>query len=123
MICNKQDIIQIYNQAYKLRCQFIENCKLMFYDYIYNTYDINKDYYKQILKCLTQLEYLKYKLENITNNNILYVQYLNDCCERCVLLLYNIQYIDEIVKQYYDIKNYNYIQYYDDLEIIIFNNY
>lgn len=62
---NKQEIIQIYNQTYKLRNQIIENCKLMFHDYVYNTFNINKEYYQTILNCLHQLEYLRYKIGTI----------------------------------------------------------
>lgn len=121
---NKQEIIKIYNQTYELRSHIIENCKLMYHDYVYKTFDINKEYYHQILHYLNQLEYLIYKITKITANNIMYTQYLKDCYIRCTLLIYNIEHIDEIIKNNFnDVDKFNIYQHYNELEFILFNKY
>ena len=42
--------------------------------------------------------------------------------DRCILLIYNIEHIDETIKNNYNnIDEFDIYQYYDDLEFIIFN--
>ena len=91
---NNEEITKIYKEVYLLRNKIIKICKLMYDDYI-NDITSNIDmYYKKINKCLQRLLELKYKLIEATNNNPIYIRYIDECYNRYRIILYRCEHVN-----------------------------
>lgn len=120
-MCNIEEITKIYKEAYLLRNKIIEIRKLMFDDYINDITSNMEIYHNKINKCLQRLLELKYKLIEATNNNPIYIRYIDECYNRYRIILYRCEQIN--YNKFYNGEINDNTDFYNEIKSFIFINY
>ena len=118
---NIKEITKIYNEVYIIRSEIIKVCKLIFDDYMNDNTSNMVLYHKKINKYLQRLIKLKNKLIIATNNNPIYIGYIDECYNRYRIILYRCEHVN--YNRFYNGEFHDNKDFYDEIKTLIFNNF